>query len=303
MKSIFKKVTFFMIIYFFGYSLFALQCSDYFSQTMTSKHASKNQLLIDIKNLDLHHIFSPKFTHELEQFGELKIQASEKKEKPYAFNTFGISSEYSYSLFSGEKFIMSFTLIFPKKNQSTVYLNGLRLENPMNFKKNLEVSQNNKGLPMAEFRLLKNKMISIIQKNNFKSIQTTGASSYLVAQLYRRFIGMKPTDPEAQKYFDLFDYYSRNLGIEKVNEALGDIYVVNNFLPVIEQKIIQLKSESPEKIGLSPEYINQQVVGYHYFDLYKKQTRLILLDPYAENQIINWSTLFNYGFNQLKLEL
>lgn len=268
-----------------------------------------NGLIESLKNLKPTDILSSELVAEIEnKLGPIEMS------DPY--DKSNIEDKSASSIFSkGNKIVLRFyakvksqnivvfNLYFNKSNPNSVFLNNLRIENPLNTQDNLRTAQKNKGLPIREFNRTKNKIFEILKQNNFTQVRSSGAENLLVSYLYQRMGKMKPIGRFVE-YNRLFDSYMKEevLTLDQLNEAMGSISKVSP-----TDRIYKLELDwqrDPEnfmnKNNMSPIHLNSQVIGFKD----NVNSEIFLIDPLSPHKrFLIWSMLYMEESISLELDL
>lgn len=265
------------------YSLSQSKLTDYFSESFLSK-------------------LETEYGSEAIKFEPvIEIPASWKRPLSYVFD---LSKETYFRITVEGEVLVVFGLYYSSFNPKEIFIDGLRLQNPLNQNKNKRSSQMQKGLPMSEFLKLKNALIQKIKSSGLETLKTTGSENLMVSSLYKRIVHMKPEGTYKQ-YDHYFDELIKNniFTLSELNESFGDAGKIDYELLEAE-KIWKNSTESDfQNLGFTPVYFNTKIVGYKSKDRHQKDI-IYVIDPFSKNKrFVMWSVIYDEGATQLELQL
>lgn len=94
----------------------------------------------------------------------------------------------------------------PERPQSMI-VDDLTLEDPRRSKdsSHLNPDQVGKGLPPSVFRHVKERLFEIVKAGGYQEIRTHSQQHFSVVQLYKRFVGMEPSNEQSKKTLDFLE--------------------------------------------------------------------------------------------------
>ncbi|MBC7693116.1 MAG: hypothetical protein H7222_15235 [Methylotenera sp.] len=210
---------------------------------------------------------------------------------------------------------MRWKFILDPAHPQTVGIDALRLENPMYVPgtSRLHASQERTGLPMDVFRFAKERLLELARKGGFTKLTTPGSQNYLVSNLYRRMVGMKPIPGVSEKAFALLDscylYATRKLppeerigSIEGFNHVIGD-YFETSTSERAQRFWNRYRATAREEVGFKLLKDDQDtVIGFLDQQAESRAARLYFINTLdTDRPILQYKALVTSG--QLGLEL
>lgn len=214
--------------------------------------------------------------------------------------------------------IATFCLAASNDFPGVVWIEGLRLVNPLNQSQALGQDQYAKGFPFKIFKDASQRVLQKVKEHGAQQVQVTGAQDLIVHHLYRKLMGFKPlTARVALKEAVLDQIYQtshrdfppthRCTSMEHFSWRLGT-FRGNEFSPELLKAFEQFKREQRvDQPALVMTDADGKPVALWSGTMERRDSdtqQYLFLNPLDPNQPLTWSSLEEAGgFMSLKRDL
>ncbi len=310
-------ISIFLLSVFTCISASALQCQNLFarlesasSQVSTSKAVSqfKNDLVKSSVRDFLTDDFISKLENELgpviktvkfydtnSNWHSLKSNLKSDVNFIHAKAT-GYDYALSVNIVAKKSMVMEFIILL-NKDLTVAVVENLGLQNPLNKNGKLHLSQSeSKGIAMQDFSKSVRYIKSFLSTHQVKKLKTETSQNLLVSFLYRKLVGMKPTEKSAALFQHIDRLLSQKIvSTNELNNSLGDPNSKNDLMKVTSElgiKVAELAHELKDHKSSTPIYIGNELQGYKVLNR-KGESYLLFLDPADKKQqtFLTWRSL------------